>query len=412
MSLSVEEIEAIGTIIPLLPPDAIIFDVGANTGTWSDMILENIPGSRIHLFEPNVELLNETKKKYEGNSNIVFSDLAVYKEDGADLPFFYFTNENNGLSSVYHNPKWDYLPMKRGIVKSITLDSYCRELGIEKIDCLKIDVEGAEYDVLLGCRDLLARKAAKYIQVEYSPHYQLTDRKFMDVVNYVRDFGYSAYFWQYGDFVKITEDNFVENYRLENFILTFEVLENISQHWNNEFIKNTQFLKGQIDLAMEIGSYNGLNAKYICENLLSPEGRLICIDPLQDTYLTEDLDEEAVRMNNEYGFFKKQYYYFKKNTWGLPVELIRKTSVAAFPELENYRFGMIYCDGDHRGAAVLLDGRESFKLLKMYGYLIFDDYDLWRQETKDGIDKFIEEHKDMIYIVSKNYQLIVQKIAE
>jgi len=411
MSLSIEEIEAIGTIIPLLPPDAVIFDVGANTGTWSDMILENIPGSRIHFFEPNVELLNETKKKYEGNNNIVFSDLAVYKEDGADLPFFYFTNENNGLSSVYHNPKWDYLPMKRGIVKSITLDSYCRELGIEKIDCLKIDVEGAEYDVLLGCRDLLARKAAKYIQVEYSPHYKLTDRKFMDVVNYVRDFGYSAYFWQYGDFVKITEDNFVENYRLENFILTFEVLENITQHWNSEFIKNVRGRIGGCELVLEIGSFEGLTTRYICDHLLAPGGRVICVDPLKDEYLTEELSEEDIRMNKEYGFFNKQYYRFKKNTLSRPVELIRKTSKEAFPLLQDYRFDLIYIDGDHREESVYEDGVGAFEVCKIGGFILFDDY-LWREGTTRGIDKFLEWAGGRVTMVVQEYQVMVIKIAE
>ncbi len=411
MSLSVEEIEAIETVLPLMPEDAVVFDVGANSGAWTDMILERKPQSAVHLFEPNSYLIEHIlKQKYSDNENIFINDTAAYKEDGKHLDFFYFTNENNGLSSIYHNEKWDYLPMQKGQVQSITLDTYCKEKSISRIDILKIDVEGAELDVLHGCWHILNGKIAKYIQVEYSEHYQLNGRKFMDVVNYVRQFGYSAYFWQYGDFVKITEDNFVENYRLDNFILTFEALENVTQHWNSEFIKNTLFLKKQLPLVIEFGSYNGLNAKYICENLLSEYGRLVCVDPLQDTYLTEELDEDAVRMNKEYGFFKKQYFHFKKNTWGLPVELIRKRTNQSYAELEHLRAALVYIDGDHRKKSCFEDGKLAFKICDMWGYILFDDFENYSAETTEGINDFMEWAGNRVQVITSNYQLMVQKI--
>jgi Methyltransferase FkbM domain len=52
------------------------------------------------------------------------------------------------------------------LVQAISLDDYCAEQGVERIDYLKIDVEGAELNALQGARGLLARGAVSVIQFE------------------------------------------------------------------------------------------------------------------------------------------------------------------------------------------------------------------------------------------------------
>jgi FkbM family methyltransferase len=415
MSLSIEEKEALSAITKHFNDKPVIFDVGANVGAWTDAVMEDVVLHQAFLFEPNSVLVDGMGEKYiklepETGTEMVIVEAAAYKEDGQELDFFYFTNENNGLSSIYHNEKWDYLPMQRGKVKSVTLDSFCKNHHIEKIDCIKIDVEGAEYDVLQGCKYILENKIARFLQVEYSPHYKLNNLTFMDVVRFVTQYGYAAYSWEFGEFKKITEENFVENFRLENFIITFELMEDFSQHWNSEFIKNTQGL-GKIDLVIEIGCFEGITTKYICKNLLNEGGRVICVDPLQDEYLTDNLSEEDIKANKEYGFFKNQYYRFKKNTQGLPVQLVRKTSNTAIRELIDLRVDFIYVDGDHRFQGVYDDGVNYFEVLKIGGLMLFDDANGYRQETTDGINLFLEWCGDRIEIISSNYQLLIKKLA-
>lgn len=411
MSLSVEEKEALSEITKHFNANPTIIDVGANAGVWTDAVMEDVEVSKAILFEPNLTLVDRMKDKYAGNDKITISTLAAFKEDDKELDFFYFTNENNGLSSIYHNEKWDYLPMQFGKVKSITLDTFCKNNHIESIDCIKIDVEGAEFDVLKGCTHILQNKIARFIQVEYSPHYKLTGTTFMDVVKFVSEFGYAAYVWDFGEFIKITEHNFVENYRLENFIITFELLEDFSQYWNSEFINNT---KGwdKVDLAIEIGSFDGLTSRYICQNLLNEGGRLVCVDPLQDEYLTENLSDEDIKANKEYGFFKNQYYRFKKNTQGLPVELHRKTSNEAIAELKDLRVDLIYVDGDHRRAGVRHDGINYFECLKIGGKMLFDDAAGYRQETTDGINDFLEWAGKRVKVTDLGYQLLITKLED
>lgn len=412
MSVGISEKNSISYLLSRFPERPIVFDVGSNKGQWSDVILDELKENcSIHLFEPNELLLNFTRVKYDYKKNVTYSNLAAFSEDDKELDFFYFTNENNGLSSVYHNPKWDYLPMQRCRVKSITLDSYCNRNNILKVACIKIDVEGAEYDVLKGCEWLLKDKRVACIQIEYSPHYQLTGRTFKDVIDYVEPLGYSIYEWddEHG-FLKVDTSAFNENYELKNYVISCEVLEKYTQLWNNEFKLNTRVLP-TFDLVCEIGCFEGLTTNYICDKLLNPGGRVICVDPLEDTYLTENLNDAAVETNNSLPYFKKQYDRFISNTrHQKAVSLIRKKSMDAYEELKDLRFGLIYIDGDHRPEAVYQDGVKYFNCCKVGGYILFDDY-TWG-DTKHGIDRFLEERGGNLAILIKDKQVLIQKLKD
>jgi FkbM family methyltransferase len=387
--------------MPYFSKEPIVFDIGSNKGEFADLLIDNV--SEIHLFEPNTDLLTYTRVKYCDRSNVSYIDLAAYKEDLVSIDFFYFTNENNGLSSIYDNPKWDELPKQKKKVESITIDTYTENYDIQEIDFIKIDVEGAEMDVLLGMEHTLIDKAVKYIQIEYSPHYKLNGYKFTDVIRFVNQYGYKVFSTDI-EGLEITVDNFVEDYRLENFII--KNME-ITEDWNGEFIKNTQGLK--FDFALEIGAFEGLTSNYICDNLLNEGGRMIALDPLKEKYLTTDLSNEDKQMNKELStMFKGQYGRFKRNTKGKPIELIRSTSREAFPDLQDFLFDFIYIDGDHRKDEVYNDGFECFKLLKIGGYMLFDDYE-WRPETTEGINTFLNQFQGKYKVHIKSYQVLIEK---
>lgn len=404
MSLSPTEKRSILKCVPYFSKDPIVFDVGSNKGEFTDVLIDNV--SEVHLFEPNEMLLTYTKVKYCDRKNVFYSNRAVTGVSNQEVDFYYFTNENNGLSSIIHNPKWDYLPMKKGKVKTISIDQYCRQKNIKEIDFIKIDVEGAESSVLYGCWHMLSTKAIKYIQVEYSPHYKLKGYTFLSWIEELKDLGYKVYSTE-NEGLELTEENFVEDYRFENFII--KNME-ITEDWNAEFKKNTQRFK--FNFALEIGAFEGLTSNYICDNLLNEGGRMIAIDPLKDQYLTTDLNKKDVEMNKELdSMFKGQYGRFIRNTKGKPIELIRKTSRKAFTQLKDLRFDFIYIDGDHRKNEVYNDGCECFKLLALRGKMLFDDYQ-WRPETTEGINMFLNEHEGKYRLLIKEYQVLIEKIRE
>ena len=197
-------------------------------------------------------------------------------------------------------------------------------------------------------------------------------------------------------------------------------MKNYTQNWNAEFIKNTKNFS-KMDLCLEIGSFEGLTSNYIVENLLNKNGKLICVDPLTDVYLNDNLMENDIKRNfNEFGYFKNQYERFINNTKehidSGKLELVRGLSNNSYFELiKKYhnKIDFIYIDGDHRDDSVYLDAVNSFNLCKKNGLILFDDY-LWEMNypnsTKNGIDRFLNEYDGKLTLIINGYQILIKKI--
>lgn len=198
----------------------------------------------------------------------------------------------------------------------------------------------------------------------------------------------------------------IEKYQLHDKFVPF----GYTQIWNQEFINNTKGLK--FDFVLEIGCFEGLTTNYICDNLLNEGGRIICIDPLADYYLTEKISQsEEVENYESHKIFAGQYERFVKNTMGKPVQLIRKRSADAYVEIIDYRFGFVYIDGDHRFQQVLTDAKMAFNVCADNGLMLFDDYGGYHGEVKRALDKFMMgENSGRIEVVFSNYQLMLKKL--
>ena len=394
--ISDNETRAVLELSERMSIDPIVFDVGSNKGGWADILINNV--AEMHLFEPNHRLLTYTQVKYDNLKNVIYNEVALSDKVGSTL-FTVFYNENNGLSNIIQNPKWDYLPGVIDKVDTTTLDSYWVLSDVKFIDLLKIDVEGAEMLVLKGCREILRSKAVKFIQIEYSEHYQVTGITFKEIIKYLEGFGYFGYSYDDG-FKRIDSETFVEDGRLENFWF----MVSFTQDWNSEFKKNTKGIK--VETALEIGCFEGLTTNYICDNLLTEGGRIICVDPLIDgVYLEGHKDNDI---------FKGQYDRFIRNTAGRPVELIRKKSQDAHKELRDLRFGLIYIDGDHTEDGVFLDAVMYWNQLLdsprgAGGYMLFDDYGQ-SEKTKRGIDRFLETQKGNFELLVMDYQVLIRRL--
>jgi len=118
-----------------LNADSVIFDLGGYTGEWALKMWKKY-GCEIYIFEPVESFLNQAKKKFENNPKIHFYDFGLSDKDGKGT-----INIENDASSVF---------TKQGgtEVKFRDVASVVRELGIQKIDLLKINIEGGEFKVL------------------------------------------------------------------------------------------------------------------------------------------------------------------------------------------------------------------------------------------------------------------------
>ena len=136
-------------LIKTIPISAssIVIDIGANEGQEIEVLLPT--GCEIHSFEPHPMFFKELCKKYETSSNLHLNQYAAWKENGKKTLYFKEEMENfrqdGGASLIKEKTN---LNLNLNIeVECIDIAKYIRDLNRE-IDLLKIDVEGAEYEIL------------------------------------------------------------------------------------------------------------------------------------------------------------------------------------------------------------------------------------------------------------------------
>lgn len=200
--------------MPYFGKPPVIFDVGAHQGHYTKFVLETIPGADCYLFEPNNELFVRLCQ-YKN----VFP-LAVSDTTGPKI-FHVCPKTNDELSSLYKRQVYEQTGIEDIIVQSVALDLFCMDLKINEIDYLKVDVEGAELDVLNGCPSMMRNKKIKFIQIEYGGTYKDAGITFIQIIQTANLFGYRVYELIENKFSEVTEQNFKEDYRYGVFLLTY-----------------------------------------------------------------------------------------------------------------------------------------------------------------------------------------------
>jgi FkbM family methyltransferase len=151
----------------LRPGDTFI-DVGANAGYFSAMAA-SIVGAKghVHAFEPNPPVSRLLQRSVELNGyeeRMRVNPLAV--TDRAGCVQLWCRSDGKATDDATTVPQADRIPRQ---VESTTLDAYCDASGIDKIRLIKIDVEGAELDVLRGASHVLGTIRPDAVVIEFAP---------------------------------------------------------------------------------------------------------------------------------------------------------------------------------------------------------------------------------------------------
>ncbi|MBZ5698578.1 MAG: FkbM family methyltransferase [Acidobacteriia bacterium] len=126
-----------------IKPGDVVYDVGANAGFYS-LLASILVGEKGHVyaFEPLPANLRNLRKHMELNrvGNCTIIESAVSSSDG-EAAFDPSADRYTGHLSAAGNIH----------VRTVTLDTLASRHEIRPPDFMKIDIEGAEYDCLLGC---------------------------------------------------------------------------------------------------------------------------------------------------------------------------------------------------------------------------------------------------------------------
>jgi len=159
-------------------------DVGSHSGTYTKTVDKE---ATVYSIEPNPYLYQELKKKESGRYKVF--NYAISPRKGVKD----FHIGHNDLTSSLKKCLSPLYPVKEVVkVKCIRLDTFCRENGIRRIDHLKIDTQGSDFDVLksLGKRIKFVRTILiECFQDEEEETYE-GEGKEGDIVTYLYDKGF------------------------------------------------------------------------------------------------------------------------------------------------------------------------------------------------------------------------------
>lgn len=141
----------------------VIIDAGANEGYLSIYYAKKVKAEgKIFAFEPDKINVSEMKRNIKLNDNVdnikIYEDL-LWKENSR-IEFF---EAGTVASSVHYQPK----NSRKVFRKAITIDSFCKKENLDRLDFVKMDIEGAEIEALIGAKDILKKFRPNFVIASY-----------------------------------------------------------------------------------------------------------------------------------------------------------------------------------------------------------------------------------------------------
>lgn len=160
-------------------------------------------------------------------------------------------------------------------------------------------------------------------------------------------------------------------------------------------------LKSRVGLpnfnALEVGSFQGMSTCWLLDRVLThPTSKITCIDPYFQPEFSENIAKTGA---------------------GDRVIKIVGYSQNLLASLPPKHYDLIYIDGCHLATVAFRDALRSWRLLKVGGMAVFDDYNVAEtdnpeQEAKRGIDAFLERVQKWVDIIDEGYQLFFVKTGD
>jgi FkbM family methyltransferase len=194
----------------------VAVDAGANVGEWTLQALALWPACVVHAIEV-------APRTYEELARVCANGPAGLRAHAhpfglsnrpGSATFYYFPGYPKLTASSPRHENFESVPFEAHLR---TLDDFCDEAGLDRIDFLKIDVEGAEHEVLEGARNFLLTKRINCIQFEYGAFAIDSRRRMKDYFDLLADrYLIGKIYPNHVDFADY--DWRMENFRFANYL--------------------------------------------------------------------------------------------------------------------------------------------------------------------------------------------------
>lgn len=182
-----------------LKPGMVFLDVGANIGFFSALAGKRVGKiGRVIAVEPSPRIFSYLQRNMHSNnlSNVALENSAAFEENVEKVPFYEAPTEKFSMGALA--PQFHDKPI---MVKAVRLDSILLKYGIDHVDILKLDTEGAEARVLNGAKNLLTGERPPLVIFEFNDwaEARMRNLKVGDSQRILRSYGYSL--WKARDFI-------------------------------------------------------------------------------------------------------------------------------------------------------------------------------------------------------------------
>jgi FkbM family methyltransferase len=161
-------------------PSPIILDVGAHVGETSETYVKKFPTAKIYALEPFGEAFVKLVENLAKYPQVRPFPIGLADRNGEMVLNVNEFDATNSLLATDPRAEKVWGPkvcstQRKTAARFMTLDQFITEAQIDRIDVLKLDVQGAEYKVLLGATDALARGVIEiiYIEIILLPTYEM-----------------------------------------------------------------------------------------------------------------------------------------------------------------------------------------------------------------------------------------------
>ena len=163
------EPEMARTLGQFLKAGATFVDVGANEGYFSVLAVGLVgPSGKVLSIEPQTRLIPIISENLKLNDapcvNVVNVALSDTKKP---VQMYLAADINTGASGIYKTAKYN---LEQQSVQAVPLAQLLDAEGCRIVDLMKVDIEGAEYEMMLGAREVFESGRVRAVALELHPH--------------------------------------------------------------------------------------------------------------------------------------------------------------------------------------------------------------------------------------------------
>jgi FkbM family methyltransferase len=179
------------TFYELVQPNSTFIDVGANIGYYSIATAAKFESVSVFSFEPG----SNTFQRFQTNivlnqlKNITTFQKAIAREEG-EKTLYISGQDNTGMSGFQQAENFS------GITETVpctSIDAFVNDISLQKLDFIKIDIEGAEMDVLNGMMNTIAKHWPVICIELCAETLQRFNHTPADIHHFLANFGYQGY---------------------------------------------------------------------------------------------------------------------------------------------------------------------------------------------------------------------------